>query len=321
MNKRIKIKKESFYIPFREHLVDIFGTLVPGILFLNFTIFTLAWPIWAILAEFDDKRLMTYEIAKRIIKFTKFFKSEIGIVLIIISYAFGRIFFRLNKDKVDEDSYRYIARKKLLNKETLENWVVRKKGEVSENWIVRKIKEISEYWVIRSTKNESPICDYPYYYLYEYLESKGMSHLTKFVPWRGEDEETYKYRATHRINAIKIRLMYYEPYSFTYIFRNEAHIRMMSSIWYVMTYILRLGLILIIISIILLLYFPIDPSYLVTRRIIPILTSFIMLVLAFIIKRAIKKIYHFMRVREIVLILEGAYIASIENPDFLKGLN
>jgi hypothetical protein len=73
---------------------------------------------------------------------------------------------------------------------------------------------------------------FPYSHLYEYLTERGLKHIADYVPWRGNEEGSHGLRTKMFINLLKIRLHYMVPLKCGEIVRNEAHIRMMSSVWY-----------------------------------------------------------------------------------------
>ncbi len=74
---------------------------------------------------------------------------------------------------------------------------------------------------------------FPYLFLYEYLDDRGLKHLARLVPWRGSEPATHTYRTKMFVNQLKIRLQFEVPDKCGDIVRNEAHVRMMSSVWYV----------------------------------------------------------------------------------------
>jgi hypothetical protein len=81
-------------------------------------------------------------------------------------------------------------------------------------------------------------CEFPYPYMYDYLKQRGLNHLLPFILWDGENRRNY--RTKNYINILKIRLRYHFPNKCGAIIRNEAHVRLASSTWYVSTILFRI---------------------------------------------------------------------------------
>jgi hypothetical protein len=70
--------------------------------------------------------------------------------------------------------------------------------------------------------------------LYEYLEKRGLTHLADIIKWRGYEKDTHSLRSKAFINILKIRLDFAFPEKCGTIIRNEAHVRLKSSLWYML---------------------------------------------------------------------------------------
>jgi hypothetical protein len=74
---------------------------------------------------------------------------------------------------------------------------------------------------------------YPYVYLKQFLNHRGLVELAKMVNWDGIDRGEVATRSKSFINNLKIRLFYYVPQRCGLVVRNEGHIRLMASVWFV----------------------------------------------------------------------------------------
>jgi len=70
-------------------------------------------------------------------------------------------------------------------------------------------------------------CEFPYPYMKEFLIARGFEELTTLLP--------DKKRSKHHINSLKIELRFLNPAHCEDLIKNEAHIRLSSAGWYVVT--------------------------------------------------------------------------------------
>jgi hypothetical protein len=79
---------------------------------------------------------------------------------------------------------------------------------------------------------------FPYSHLRECLAARGFDHLVEMIPWSGTKPEASPEarpgtnRSRMFINVLKLRLQLVAPDKCGDIVRNEAHVRMMSSVWF-----------------------------------------------------------------------------------------
>ncbi len=73
---------------------------------------------------------------------------------------------------------------------------------------------------------------FPYLHLRCYLAFRGLTHLTNMVPWCPIKPETVSRRTKMFINIIKIRLLARCPEMSKGVIRNEAEVRLATSVWY-----------------------------------------------------------------------------------------
>lgn len=71
-------------------------------------------------------------------------------------------------------------------------------------------------------------CDFPYMSYYKYLLKRKHYDLLKYVEWT-----TQAARTKNKVNLYKIKLQLNEPNAYSIISKNESHIRMAASSWYV----------------------------------------------------------------------------------------
>jgi hypothetical protein len=114
-------------------------------------------------------------------------------------------------------------------------------------------------WVISKGDGLIPEdIQFPYSNLKNYLEARNFNHLFPYIKWdsrvilksgeknTGESkrdevsEEKDKSRSKSFINQLKTRIHFFYPESTFNIIKNEAHIRLASSMWYASKYILSL---------------------------------------------------------------------------------
>lgn len=78
--------------------------------------------------------------------------------------------------------------------------------------------------------------EYPYNALREYLHYRGLRELEPYVEWKASDWDKkipdVSRRSKHFINEKKLIIKAYSDKLYFEIARNEAHIRLMSSLWY-----------------------------------------------------------------------------------------
>jgi hypothetical protein len=125
------------------------------------------------------------------------------------------------------------------------------------------------------------------------------------------------------INILKARLHHYAPLEMPEIEKNEAHIRLMNSLWYVAKAIRNIAIVVLPgVAALFVLYLLADPSpdgaplsfleklFSSDFSFCLVLFSVIQLCISWYIRRSIKQYFHYMRVREIMFILEIADTVS-----------
>jgi hypothetical protein len=283
-------------INLKGFLIDFFGILVPGLLFIILSLLTLGWPILI----FTDKiyellfgPLSSFDILKAINSLSTITVIELSIFILMVSYVIGTIFFRRDPKLPDENSY--------------------------NKWVKDKIKD-PENWIVRKEKDGDTDVQYPYRYLFEYLEKRNLLHLAKLVPWKGTDPKTFDKRTKVFINILKTRFEFYYPEKCGSIIKNEAQIRLMSSLWYVTNSLIIFSYIGIFILSLIIFCFALKYFQLPASIVFSFLLSSFVIINSYLAKTNIQKFIHYMRVREIYIVLENIYVASKEKPEIIDGI-
>ncbi|MCW5205847.1 hypothetical protein VU08_02795, partial [Desulfobulbus sp. F5] len=313
---------KDFLLP----LVEFFGILVPGVIFMISLVPAIMIPL-AIAFEMINSqikqahshtdilsggRIFYNDIAKYIFIFTKEgFSSIYGLLFLIISYVVGYIFFRQDIKVPDRKSFEKTPQKYKTTGPILLKPV---KKLCLIDYYYCKCRGIYPQSAEDVDKYED-CAEFPYGDLKSYLNKRGLYHLSNMIRWGGSNEDNYKYKTKHFVNILKIRLEFLFPRQYVKIQKNKAHVRLMSSIWYVSDTMIDISSVLlatglfscfvIIISstlvekslhaeIFLYIISPIFAVYLVYKYI----------------KSKIENLLHHQRIRELIYILESAYFAN-----------
>jgi hypothetical protein len=285
----------DFIVP----IVEFLGILVPGVVFIFAFIPALVVPLAKLITVIDrpfadNTHLLTSGLIAHIVapSFGTLF------LLSILSYVVGHVFFRQDPKLPDERSF------------------LRVKRTIGESGPVRLGENEKKYNADNNRPDEYNL-EFPYRYLKEYLQERGMEHLARMVPWSGNDPTTYPLRTKHFINILKVRLEFLFPYQYLRIQRNEAHVRLMSSMWYAAKALFVVSLIGTCIGIVSSgISMAVSDSFVwpvphFTGIVLPLL----ILILAATLKRQIEDFLHYQRIREVVFLLEAAYFANRLYPD------
>ena len=286
---------------FFDFIVEFLGSLVPGVVFTTAAIFGVAWPFWAFLVTASGGRYSTTlsSLPSDVMK-----NAELGsfATLLCVSYVLGHLFFRQDPNDADRASFRRLKR-------TLTAQPSREGDKQSEGLLASQLK--GEY----GCENDGDV-RFPYRYLHDYLEQRGLRHLMWFVLWKDPAKGTF--RSKNYINVLKIRLGFYQPGHCITIARNEAHVRLISSTWHLCRGLVLAGAVGIAFVLI---RFAIlkGPIWDRAQDSIALLASpvFVMVAAAYI-RWKTEKPLHYMRLREIIFVLETAYTAFRKEPELIR---
>jgi hypothetical protein len=195
----------------REFVVEFLGSLVPGIAFLVGIVPGLAVPVAAALYGLFG---LTWSLSNPLrepppsISVIIFLLIPGAFAFLVLAYLAGHLFYRQDPKIADEASFKRIPR------------------HVNFDGMVRPIHGMN-----------TPPVEFPYHFLKQYLLDRGIDYLAVHVPWPASNpkdpQADFKRRAKHWANSIKLRVLLESPAAYGVLARNEAHVRLSSSMWYV----------------------------------------------------------------------------------------
>lgn len=301
----------------REFIVEFLSSMIPGFLFTM-----LAAPLCIGTGVVLYPEGFAWKDIEIVIQAHN---SGIICLVLVFSYVVGCIFSRRDPKIPDQKS---AARILLKDWDDRERSVIQNcKGvqSKSECLLFRVAARISKRFARRLEARQLASGQggqFPYSHLFEYLTARRLSHLAEHVPWHGSDGNIDA-RSKMFINILKIRLQFHYHKRCGEIVRNEAHVRMMSSMWFAtkqLEWVLGVLLVLLVAvsrlrgESVLLPQFPANAALLCC-----------LLLLLFIAAQwlcgSILKFLHYQRVREIVYVLETAHTAwKSGQQDIFEGL-
>jgi len=350
-------------ITLREVLVDILACFVPGIVFSVTLCLLFALPGYLMARKLQEVFPPTNGIPRLNLEA---YHNEILVFLILVSYLFGFLFYRRDPKDPDQASYERLWHEEikksvgdLKRKHWQATWGPRRKenddtgGQEPEiipksveeflkiPWwkflaIRQKAKQIATKKANEDRKNSvscnSSQCEFPYINLRGYLEHRGYFHLANMVPWAaGEEKREFRKqsRSKNFINGLKIRLEFHYPTRCVAITKNEAHIRLMSSAWYMAGALDRASMYAFLFTVGTLLlskealtHLSNTDSY--QEKVLLLAASLSVPMLTFAVsrwlRRSIEKFIHYQRVREAFFVLELAYVAFWDDAQLLRGV-
>ena len=289
-----------------DFMVDFLGGLVPGSLFIvgvGTAVLPAIYLLFCLLSNSKTDTITNF--MNDVLKTTQHTPNMIWVLafalFVAVSYELGHLFFRKDPKIPDINSFKKL--KKMAEK---------KYGGYPPEELQKHLK--SEYGC--TDEND---CQFPYINLRDYLGKRGHCHLCPFVVWEDNREGDFN-RSKTFINLLKIRLKFYFPEKCSIIIRNEAHIRLATSSWYVARSLgvcSIIGVVLVLSSIALqkIGIAPSEPYKIYFAFLIP--PIFVFIASVFIISR-VEDFLHYQRLREIYYVLETAFTAFRNKPELLK---
>lgn len=297
-------------VALEEYLVELLGSLVPGLLFLlvlTVTSLPMLVVIYGRLSEAPnpaDLGALVQMSGDFIDGTPSFFWLIFLIFAVIIAYVTGHLFYRLPPKRPDQRSFEKVNQK-AWERECKSNEELDCNEEPTEDWLRRNFGCTS-----------ASDCQFPYPYLRDYLLERGHRHLAQLVP---ED-----FRSKTFINKLKVRLLFFFPNKYRVLIRNEAHVRLATSTWYVSRQVqefTKLWLACSAIAVFLVEALMPSPGLeqLVAWYWVPFLTPGISLLAASRARRTLEEFIHYQRLREVFWVLETAFVAFNDSmPDMLE---
>jgi hypothetical protein len=338
--------------PIRDFIVEFFGVLLPGFAFTTGLIFTLVLPLYALIVSqrYGGVSHSSPDSAD-VWKVLESLQLPLLVAAAALSYVWGHVFYRLDTKLPDTISYWSLSEhdrkhdpvgnydshshlrnccERLIEPRTDSGSVeAHKKGckcvlrpykpwyeHVWESTNVLKLQEkIRRGKITRYPR----VIDFPYDNLKEWFGEEGMCGLTRFVTWSGCEGG----RRSRYLDLMKTTLEFTFPEQYARLARNEAHVRLVCSIWYATCYLICFSLIGIPIGV-LANGLAAEPSgrYLLAYPAALLVPVVALLGLVWL-KRNIEESVHAIRVREIVYVFAHLGCATTIKPrieDVLEGL-
>jgi len=304
-----------------ELYIDLLGSLVPGLFTVILgTVIILLTVNTIYCLKYDPDFSITRPLSsvKELIGHIHY---EIATITLVSSYIIGAAFFRQDPKRPDMLSALHVwLTSKPSERPGLSVQDSSKKIKQKEKCPYTEVSRWERYYglllprVYLYFKKNNLDTQFPYAYMRCYLSTRGLTHLVNNIPWCPNEESTVGYRTKMFINILKIRLTAFGPQFGRDIVRNEAHVRLATSVWYASVTLFRLGIFCMLI-ILAFLFFYHDQNQL-KYYFTPIVCTLIIIVLCVIMKHQLQKCIHYMRVREVVYVLESAHLASKGSTQF-----
>ena len=310
----------------QDYWVDLLGGLLPGAL-VTVSLIAIFFPTLFLLANAasGNTDLNIGATLKSILITTKGTPSMLwfGIATISVSmiYIIGHIFYRKDPKKPNQISYLKIISCEARNKNiAIDDYLKYIAEDRESNHTLDEFKKYlqNEYGCTCKTD-----CEFPFPYFSMYLKHRGLNHLLPLVPW----ENDINIRTKNFINILKVRLRFHFPNKCGTIIRNEGHVRLASSTWYVgrVISIAAIVALLFIFASLVILYIhsnDLNEYKLLLSNYFSeflVITIFIVLigVLGQLVRSHIETFLHYQRQREVVHVLETAFTAFDENKSIL----
>ena len=309
--------------------VDLLGSLVPGLLTVILGGATVALALSSVYTALFQQTLGTGELLVKAKDVIASVHWEIATVIVVSAYVIGAVFFRQDPKKPDAAS----ALNVWMNATPVDRrgLAVQASKEPPPRWFVDTVSGRPTLRrrlgaTLRPKKYERMLgldAQFPYLHMRCYLSSRGLKHLAHLVPWCPDKKDTHEFRSKMFINILKVRLLALFPWMSRDIIRNEAHVRLATSVWYAVTTLFWLS-VLVLLTLLAagahLVGLPLS-STLVPTLFLPAAFATLLLVFCAMMRLHLRKCIHYMRVREVIYVLETAHLAeSISGPSLFADL-
>ena len=316
-------------ISWQEYLIDVLGGLVPGILFLVGNSFILFPSLYALIMSLreTEKGEHFFVYGENVLRSTQNTPSAIWIVTFLVifflAYTVGQLFYRRDPNEPDRKSFKWLMKKHLLKDPDCKGLKRLKiKFNLKYNPNKKETEELREEFASADPKH----CQFPYSYYDKYLEKRGFDYLIPLVVWNDNviPDGGGNIRSKCWINLFKTRLMYYHPDKCGTIIRNEAHIRMGASTWYVSKFLTRFGLLGLAISICAVFIARFysnqfsDIMHAISWYAVPLVVPSMVAAFSSYFYWRILKFLHYQRLREILVVLDTYYVTYRQDPELME---
>jgi hypothetical protein len=304
--------------------IDLLGSLVPGLLtvILGSMAIYLALSAWHF--ALFKLPLLPKEVTSGAGDVLGAFHWEFATIIIVSSYVIGAVFFRQDPKKPDSASALHIwmnSREKersglaVQAKEPLGKAFILSENNAKLPYKQRLLADICPKTYIKKLKLDT---QFPYLHLRCYLAARGLTHLIRLVPWCPDKKNTNNFRTKMFINILKIRLLSNFPHISRDIIRNEAHVRLATSVWYASSVLACLALMVLMLLVIITVFC----GYAGMGSTLFGSVAFALLLLLFCLamRHHLRRCIHYMRVREVIYVLETAHLAEQSDSKLLADL-
>lgn len=299
-----KLFGDSFFIEF-------FGIFLPGVVAVGYTAVMGGLIAWYIMGKPTIMYLC--------VTGNSSVYSLVSLFFISLSYSVGAVIYRRGPKHPDYiAAYNQWKRSKGTTAKNRLAFEFYKKARSEKSWERIKLKLrkvfVKYEWIKRRSKFNP---DFPYPFLRRYLSKRGFYHLVNYVNWcdgykveRDWDHDK-DFRSKQAVNIIKHRLNAVGVSRICDdISKNESHVRLISSLWYVMRYIKYSSAISLMFIIT---WFCLEIK--INREslclcVVLVLSLLSVICLAWRIKKDVETSIHYVRIRELISILEGAWVCD-----------
>lgn len=324
-----------------DFLVDLLGGLFPGVLFVAASVAMIVPSSLVLVSALGEEPSATplRGVFSDLLLATEGTPNMIWIgtfiLFLLLCYVVGHLFYRSDPKNPDRASFvRLTAQRSMagwvgslfLKKSSLGRLLGMHSGSDRSGQPAPSPEEDPDghaQWLRDNLAcTTSAECEFPYPFLADYLKTRGHHHLVRLVTW--EDEVLW--RSKTFVNRLKIWLEYHRPAKYRRIVRNEAHVRLASSMWYVA---LALGGIALISAVVTTTGLGValqrgwfaSSSSAVSWYVVPILPILIVATWAQGTRVIIERFMHYQRLREVFYVLEIAHAAAEESQAFGRFYN
>jgi hypothetical protein len=262
--------------------VDLLGSLVPGLLTVIIGGSAFFLVMSAGYVALYKKPLFESGFPAGIKEILASLHWELAAIVLVSAYIIGAVLFRQDTKRPDSSSASYVWK--------------------SSNRDDRKGLAVQH---IETSKMDT---QFPYLYVRCYLKARGLEHLMHLIPWCPTLPQTHGRRSKMFMNIIKIRLHAYFPSASQQIVRNEGHVRLATSVWYASKTLVYLSVFLTLIIV------PVSWGCILYKMTSTLFAPCIAILLLWLFCIGmlfhLRKCIHYMRVREVVYVLENAHLAD-----------
>lgn len=294
--------------------VDLLGSLVPGLLTVIMGGTAIALALATTHSAIFGSPVMADGFPGGLKDLVTGLHWEFATVMIVSAYVIGAVFFRQDPKIPDSASALHV-------------WINSKRKE-RNGLAVQSAIHLPPIFDLRQDDDKLPMTlriraylrpnkytkllaldtQFPYLHLRCYLLARGLTHLIPLVPWCPDEKDSKMHRTKMFINVLKVRLLALFPNFSRDVIRNEAHVRLATSVWYASTALmyLTIGVLVLLATVAAL------SAQKQMHSSLFVAGSYSLLMLLFCIgmRHHLRKCIHYMRVREVIYVLETAYMAA-----------